>query len=984
MASPALKSFNAGEFSPLTYGRTDLQKYNSSCKQLVNMIPLIQGAATRRPGTKYIGEAKKDGSNNSEFSKLIPFSRSNDISYILEFGENYIRVYYDGAIVASNATDAYSATESYKPGDWVTYSGTDYYCIQAGIGNQPDTSPLYWTDGLPYQIWTPWDADEVQNLQYVQSIDVMYIVHPDHEVHKLSSSGATSFTLEKVDFTYQAFQDENVDFDDKIALCLNAGAPGRWFPDTQYWTGAYVSYLGTMYTADRDISEYEDYGVPSDANAPWTVAGAIPSDNVFPKGSIVQLNTSQASTISSSYNGLYVLMKVPRKDSNLSEKLNAGTTTSSTINVKGEWSLTTHGTWTGELDLQRSYDNGSNWVNYRHYSSTNDANYEDNGTEEVDGVLYRLNLTHTSGAVTFDLSVDEPYYHYIIKIINNYSATPLYAEVQIMQDTLVEYNKGSGSEEFISSWSMGAWGGDTKLYGYPRAVTIYDERLCLGGNELKPNTIWTSKINDYENLTTGVLDTDAIIYTISSEKVYKINWLVSGKVLLIGTDGDEWSLGASRLEEAMSPTNIKGSRQSNFGSEYIQPLLINTSVIYVQRGARKIREMGYNWQEERYISNDLTAVSEHITESGIKEMAFMHNPHPILWVLLENGTWTGFTYEREQEVYAWHKHEITDFYMLSIAVIPGSDNNDEFWLAGKTLYSGVWRTYLCRMADFNYDETYDEYNGDSFNGIPQLTTPHQNMSYAWFLDYAVQVDDDERVQVLDQQTDSTPFTFDISGHPFSNGDKVKCFEDINFDGIESFYGQIFTVSDVSGSVFKLKNEAGTDYFTGVYNFYYTILSKVNDSITIQAPWGGKKLKAISDGRVDVTTEECGGSGTIDFNNYGEVILCGLPVESVLQPMSYEAELADGASQGRTKRISRVSVRFYETIGCTVKSNDGEEMIMNWHQDGYIMDSSPVLVSDYKEVSFKDGFDRHADVILENDTVYPMTVLLMQVWINTYN
>ena len=57
--APMITSFNGGEWSPLLYGRTDLQKYASACRALENFLPLAQGPVVRRPGTRFVAETKE-------------------------------------------------------------------------------------------------------------------------------------------------------------------------------------------------------------------------------------------------------------------------------------------------------------------------------------------------------------------------------------------------------------------------------------------------------------------------------------------------------------------------------------------------------------------------------------------------------------------------------------------------------------------------------------------------------------------------------------------------------------------------------------------------------------------------------------------------------------------------------------------------------------------------------------------------------------
>ena len=85
----ALTSFTAGELSAKMDGRTDFEKYQSGCKTLENMLVHPQGAATRRVGTQFISEVK----DSSAKTRLIPFEFSTTQTYMLEFGNLYIRFF---------------------------------------------------------------------------------------------------------------------------------------------------------------------------------------------------------------------------------------------------------------------------------------------------------------------------------------------------------------------------------------------------------------------------------------------------------------------------------------------------------------------------------------------------------------------------------------------------------------------------------------------------------------------------------------------------------------------------------------------------------------------------------------------------------------------------------------------------------------------------------------------------------------------------
>ena len=90
-ASPTFSNFTAGELSPKLDGRTELQKYFNGAKQLQNFLVVPQGGATRRPGTQFIAETK----TSANAARLIPFEFNVTQAYVLEFGNNYFRIYKD-------------------------------------------------------------------------------------------------------------------------------------------------------------------------------------------------------------------------------------------------------------------------------------------------------------------------------------------------------------------------------------------------------------------------------------------------------------------------------------------------------------------------------------------------------------------------------------------------------------------------------------------------------------------------------------------------------------------------------------------------------------------------------------------------------------------------------------------------------------------------------------------------------------------------
>ena len=240
-------------------------------------------------------------------------------------------------------------------------------------------------------------------------------------------------------------------------------------------------------------------------------------------------------------------------------------------------------------------------------------------------------------------------------------------------------------------WQYGAFNATS---GYPRSVCLHEQRLCFGGTKAQPNTIWCSDFGDFENFELGVNASDAVQFTLAASEGNRINWMFSQSEMLVGTSGDEWTIGAADSASALSATNVKTRRQASYGSKYMRAAMVNDVLLFVQRNGRKVRELVYELNKDGWVAPDLTLLAEHITVGEIVEVAYQQQPDAILWCVRGDGTLIGMTYERDQKVVGWHRHTIADNADVeSVATIYGNETEDEVWMVVKRTVSGqTYRT----------------------------------------------------------------------------------------------------------------------------------------------------------------------------------------------------------------------------------------------------------------------------------------------------
>lgn len=574
---------------------------------------------------------------------------------------NYAILYVDGAAVDSTATNlsTYSKMEDTAalPRIGAQYSTAgaiekiyadkiDEIAVLGDVLSASEVASLYDATGA-YEITTPYLTADLFELKYEQSADVLYITHPDYETRKLSRRNNDDWPLDAFAVENGPFRTQNTTTTAKIAASATTGSV------TLTATGCAPFISGTT-------------------------AGHLPSGS--------------AATSKSQTGALFKLvhpLDTLEYETQLEQMYSDDTTEDvswmdcGTLYKGTTWTLETQGTWTGTLEIQRNYTIGaahgaSGWEAVFVYSSDDNRNVSTTGTEDDDDASYRAILTDDGGDETLKIyfSTDQTEHIGIVEITAVASTTSATGTVV----------KTLGSTDATYKWSEGSW---SNYRGWPATVTFFEDRLTFGGNTSQPDTIWASVTGDYENMLAGAEDDDAIIFTLSSRQVNVIQWLVGKDKILIGTSGAEWTLSGSS-DEPLAPSNVKAEQHSTYGSENLQATLANESVLFFQQGAKRMRELAYNWELDSYVAPDMTILAKEVTGDGITDMAFQQIPDAILWCIRDDGEIATFSYERKENITAWSR-QVTDGDFESVAIIHGG-TEDEIWVAvERTIDSSVVR-----------------------------------------------------------------------------------------------------------------------------------------------------------------------------------------------------------------------------------------------------------------------------------------------------
>ena len=523
----------------------------------------------------------------------------------------------------------------------VNLTANDRYILELGVGyirfwkdgnlildpdNDTPVVPLVydWRDSevIPQPaIVHPYQESELQEIKITQINNVVYFVHPNHHPQRLARYSDLLWTIGEVAWAWPPMLDQNV-----TAVTITPSAK--------------TSNAGDI-----------------------TLTASTPIFKTSHIGSFWQIDHATETGI-------------------LNHNLSSGTY-SPNFRVLGKWQVQSFGTWSADIRLEASSDNGATWEIRRTYVSRNDYNVVSTG-EEPQETLFRfvVNGYSSSGSGTpprIQMSAIEPILRGVVKITSVLGNTGGFDGEPLYQQAKAIVVKTLGATSATSMWYEGAFSTEQ---GYPNAIGLHESRLIFAGTRNSPNTLWGSYSNDFQNFRKGAFDADSWAFTLASTTGGRINWLISKTALLIGTSLDEWSLSASDSSRPLTSSNVRAQAQSQYGSSDLPALVVNDTILYIQRMSRKIRELIYTWSSESWISNDITALAEHTTRSLIREVAYQRVPDAVYWFIRGDGQMVSMTYEREQQVVGFARHS-TDGEFESVTTINGTTGEDEVWVSVK-------------------------------------------------------------------------------------------------------------------------------------------------------------------------------------------------------------------------------------------------------------------------------------------------------------
>lgn len=609
------RSFAGGEVTPEFFGRIDDVKYQTGAAKMRNFIALPHGPAVNRPGFAFVREVKNSGAA----TRLIPFTYSNDQTFVIELGAGYFRFHTQGATLLNG--------------------------------------------GVPFEVVNPFSAADIFGIHYVQSADVLTLVHPNYPPSELRRLSALTWTLTTIVFGSTLVAPTSA-----ATVATLASSPTSLVPYNYLVTAVGSNGLDESPQSSTALGPVDAITGITQANpAVITVATA----NQFSIGQ--KLDISGVLGMTQINGASYVVASVP---------------SATTITISSGGVLVNSTGFT-------AYTSGGV---AQPYGVTNNLFQT--------GAMNTISWAAVTGANRYKVYKQSNGLYGYIGITDGLSFVDNNITANIAQTPPVGNNPLSGAGN------------------YPSSVSYFQQRRVFGGSVNSPQNIWMTRSGTESdmNYTLPSRDDNAITFRIAAREANNIRHIVPLSNLVLLTGSAEWRVTTSNTD-VLTPSSVGVSPQSYIGANNVQPIIVNNSLLYAAARGGHIREMAYAWQANGYSTGDVSLRAPHLFDGlTIVDMAYAKCPQPICWFVSSNGDLLGLTYVPEQQVGAWHEHD-TDGAFESVAVVPEGIDDAVYCIVNRTI-NGVQKRYVERMASRRFATPADAFfvdSGSTYSGAPVTT-----------------------------------------------------------------------------------------------------------------------------------------------------------------------------------------------------------------------------------------------------------------------
>jgi hypothetical protein len=484
----------------------------------------------------------------------------------------------------------------------------------------------------------------------------------------------------------------------------------------------------------------------------------------------------------------------------------------------------------------------------------------------------------------------------------------------------------------------------------PFTSTYYDGRQVFGGFVNDPDGLAMSQSADFLNMdySSPSRDNDSIEITLASNQSNPIKHLVPVNALIVLTGSGAWRVDGGTRADVITPTSILARPQAYNGCSDVPPLVINYDILYVQDKGATVRDLAYHLQTDVFTGIDVSLLGSHLFRGHrITEWCWAEEPHKLVWALRDDGLALTMTFLKDQEVYAWTRHDTDGLFKSTCSVSEGNEN--AVYFVCQRLINGQYVQYVERLATRLLDS-------DPTIGVPA------DLDRAWFVDAGLAF------------PRTTPFATLVAGALSGTAVPLTASSAVfnpatDVGKVVRLHRGIATVTAVTSTSSVVVNV--TKPFRSLWPAAAGAWS-IDTPLTVIGGLGhleGKTVTGLADGSVIPPTVVTNGQITLQQAASAGVV--GLGYQGQLKTLYLD--VGEPTIQGRRKKLPAITLRVVDTRG--LKAGPTFAMLQEIKERGLQPMGDPIQpITGDERVTMDPKWQDEGQVCVQQDYPLPATVL----------
>jgi hypothetical protein len=541
------------------------------------------------------------------------------------------------------------------------------------------------------------------------------------------------------------------------------------------------------------------------------------------------------------------------------------------------------------------------------------------------------------------------------------------------------------------------------INNYPSTVAYAQQRRWFANTNNNPIGFWSSQPGLFANFNIHTIPTasDSVVGSIAGREVNAIQHILELKFLLMLTAGSELYVQGNGTG-VVTPSAINASVQSQYGCNSLRPLRLSDTVIFNQALGSFVRDLAFDFAINGYHGNDLTVFSSHLVEGfSLVDWDYQKIPDSIIWAVRNDGVLLGLTYMREQQVFAWHRHDFTNGTVENVCCIP-ENGNYAVYLSIKRTINGATVRYIERMSsriwsdvlNATYLDCFSSFNGtNTGSNTMTLTAPggvfdqstsayQQNLTLtagSSFFTSAMVGDEiflsdsnfvKNQGNMVDPENDGSSFALSVSGN------QIRC-------SIISFVSSTQVTVNPNRAVPTTLQNVGVTTWSRAVKKVTGLNYLIGQQVSV---WADRFVVGSPLNNQISTIYTVAPDGSLTLDQPYSVIYVGLPMVSDFETLDMETAFGETIISKR-KKVSRIALHLYQTRTLFAGSENPDTNQLNTANDPLYQlfelqtgenranyDQPPELITSQDYVHVDSEWNKNGRIFIRDVDPVPSTIL----------